>query len=239
MEATASPQAVATAPVQQPVQTQQPVQAQATDTPQAKQTQAKGDAVGDKILQERDEAIAKLREIQTANEQAERDKAIQNKDVEALQKRHMSDLQAREQQIKVLQQSIANAEKKATVNQLVSEVFLDKHRRVAEALLKDRIGATVNEKGEPQLIIKDNDGNATKLTLDQFRKELESDKGLEDYRKGAAGSGATPSEAVPQALPTTVESPKQGALPNILKVHDSAKVAAFLKQRIDKRKGDR
>ena len=203
--------------------------------PVTPQPAAKSDTLTDKVLRERDEAVAKLREIQAASEKAERDKAIQNKDVETLQAKHTADIQAREQQIKVLQQSIANAQKTTAVKELVSELFLDKHRRVGEALVKDRLGATVNEKGEPQLIIKDKDGNATKLTLDQFRKELESDKELEGYRKGAAGSGASPAEDSSQMLPSKVEAtvPRQPAeLPNILKVHDSAKVAAFLKQRI-------
>ena len=230
----------ATAPAATTVSTASPtpstaVQADATAT-QQQPSSSKTDSLTDKVLRERDEAVAKLREIQAASEQAERDKAIQNKDVETLQKKHASDLQAREQQIKVLQQSIATAEKNATVKQLVSDIFLDKHRRVAEALIKDRIGATVNEKGEPQLIIKDKDGNVTKLTLDQFRKEIESDKELEDYRKGAAGSGAIPVADSVQPLPSKVDSatlPRQPeALPNILKVQDSAKVAAFLKQRI-------
>ena len=176
--------------------------------------QAKGDAVGDRILKERDEALAKLAEIQQASEQAERDKAVQNKDVETLQQKHLGDLQARDQQIKLLQQSIANAQRDAAVNEIVNEMFLDKHKLAGDAIVSKRVGATVNEKGEPELIIYDERGKRTKADVEAFKKELSANDQLSDYLKGAdLGSGsADVKNPAPLPTPTGVSQPGQQML---------------------------
>lgn len=171
------------APPSPPVDTTATVKAVA-ETP-------KGDAVGDKILKERDEALAKLAEIQRQSEQAELDKAVQNKDVEALQRKFGEEASAREAQIKTLQQRIANDQRDLAVRDVVSELFMEKHARVGGALVARRLGATVTEKGEPELIVKDENGKPTKQTLEAFKKELQGDTGLAEYLKGAeVGSGS-------------------------------------------------
>ena len=188
---TVQPQAtVAPAPV-----TPAPSVAPVVEKAEAKVT-PKVDAVGEKILRERDEALAKLAEIQAQSEQAELDKAVQNKDVEALQKKYDGDLQGRDQLIRTLQQQIANDKRDLAVRDVVSDLFMDKHRRAGDAIVSKRIGATVNEKGEPELIIKDELGKPTKMDLEAFKKELQGDKELEDYLKGAeVGSGSTGNRA--------------------------------------------
>lgn len=195
-------------PVAQPVAPQPQAQAKEA-TPQAK-----GDAVGDRILKERDEALAKLAEIQQASEKAERDRAVQNKDVETLQQKHSADLASRDQQIKTLQQSLANGQRIAAVREIVNEMFLDKHKLAGDAIVSKRIGATVNEKGEPELIIYDEQGKRTKADLEAFKKELSANTQLEEYLKGAdLGSGsANVKERTPLPTPTTIHQQGQPML---------------------------
>ena len=212
-EATASQQSTAPAPAQAVA----PATAQATaPTPTATPTPKAAPApantvVTDKLIAERDEALAKLAEIESAKEQAERQKAIEQGDLKKLldadKEKFTAELQARDEQIRTYQQTIANQQRDKLIKECAAELMTSEWQFVGELMLKDRIGVTLDKTGQPQTIIYDADKKKSALSLDKLKEEFRADKRIEKLLLGnKVGSGTTNAAGMDQQVPAGKDS---------------------------------
>lgn len=182
---------------QQPTQPApaQPAMAQ----PVAQESPSTDDSYVANLAKQLETAKTKLAEIESANAEAEKKKALEQGEYKKLldteQAKYQAELKARDEQIRGLQIAMANEKRDSAVKEIVGELFMDKHKIAGDAIVSKRIGATVDDKGQHKLIIYDEKGNKTKGDLESFKKDLMANTHLVDYLKGdKVGSGGNVQE---------------------------------------------
>lgn len=147
----------------------------------------------DELLTEAKEAKAKAREESARAAKEAEEKAKASGDVEALEKSWSEKYSSREAELtsamtekdKIIARLTAGNEAKT----LASELALKGSERVLERIISDRLGVEIVE-GQPKVIVKDAAGQRSAQTLDDLRKELQSDTSLKPILQGSKGTGA-------------------------------------------------
>ena len=194
------------------------------------------------LLKERDEALARLREIDASKEQADRQEKIKAGKIEELQasweKKYNEDISQHEEKIKSLKTAIAQQARKSVVTTTAADMMLDEYRHIGELLLKDRLKVEVDEKGEAKVLVLDADGKSTKGTVEELVKEIKGDNRYKKLVKGVVPGSGTIGDP---RLPNLKQEPQLKAKerpPSVLsdKV-DSKEIVKFLEARIANRRG--
>ena len=176
-------------------QQQQPAVQQTTQQPAPQQSVDDSDSRLAELTKELEAARSKLSEIETAKADAERKKAIEQGELQKLldsdSAKHASELKARDEQIRNYQRTIADQQREALIKDSAAELMLGDWQWLGELMLKDRIGVTVDDKGNAKTIVYDAKKEKSNLTVDKLKEELRADKRIENFLKGnSVGSGA-------------------------------------------------
>lgn len=160
----------------------------------------------DKIAKERDALklqIEKMEQSQRDNEHDERMKSADVKDIDAAWKvKHTKELQARDERINRLTQVLLKQRRDAIVNDIAEQIALPSSVHLVKLILRDRIDVTIDENGETQPVIYDEERKVTRDTLKDLTKSIQKDKRNEHILKGAnVGSGATKAETPVEPSP--------------------------------------
>lgn len=159
------------------------------------------------VVRERDELSKKLQEIEKAKDEATHQKVVDTSDVKKLDetwKAKYSKLEAEQsKQISELKTSIVNSKRNAIINELSSTLVLPEYTEVMKSVLRERVGISLDEKKEPQVVVFDDSGKATHDTIKDLTKALKADKRYNRLLKGSEekGSGASIKPQNPSSLP--------------------------------------
>ena len=153
----------------------------------------------EKITKERDTLLAKLAKYEEAQRDAEHAEKVKSNDVKevdaAWKVKHSKEIQAREDKINKLTQTILKQRRDSIINEVAEKIALPESVHLVKLMLRDRVDVTIDERGETQPVIYDADKKVTRDTIKDLTKEITKDKRNAHILKAVdKGSGAIPTQ---------------------------------------------
>ena len=213
----------------------------ATDPSETKQVKTRATDDIEKVAKERDALKSKLDAYEAKQREAEHASKVASQNVDevnaAWETKHKQEVQVLKDQNDKLQKQILRQYRDVLITEHAQELALPEYFDLAKLLLKDRIDATFDAKGNPQAIVYDEDKKLSRQSIKELVKSIKADKRYAKIMKGAdVGSGAQGISETFQPVPTAPSPVSQQTVGKSFFKADAKEAYNYLTQRIKNRR---
>ena len=137
---------------------------------------------------------SKVREYESAKEDAEHKKAVAKADSEAVnkkwQQKYDRDLAEQKQLLERLQSTVRQQHRQQTIDKEVEQVALPQYKEIVKMLYDKRVDVELDDDNIPTIVVKDEEGKNSLDTIKDLTESLKKDKRYSEILKGdSLGSG--------------------------------------------------